>query len=192
VLIPEWFQQQLAHEFGTRFRMRWSNARQLFVLDERIARGVLMTPARLAAKLARLDAKNPDQAEEFRLRLREGTAPFVEISPGNRTACPACGATVRLAHMTWAYAHCDECQKDFKTIYAPLGWWLLEQLRFLDFERGGDERALTAMDQANAAHEAEVQAAPKRELEAAVRDDFAHIMSIQSVGYTGRSFAAEA
>jgi hypothetical protein len=189
VLIPQWFANQLRAEFGSRFSVRWSHARSCFVIDEQVARGQAMPPARLAAKLARLDRTAPDQADEFRHRLRTGTAPFVEVYPSNRAPCPACAATVRLSFQEWQFAHCTACQKDFKAVSSPLGWWLLEQLRFLDFERGGDERQLAAMDTANAAHEQALKRNDRNTLEAAVKDDFARIMDIQSVGYTGREFA---
>jgi hypothetical protein len=184
--IPEWFAEQLRRDFRGRYLIRWSEAKQCFQILTRIARGVAMRPARLHAKLQRLSEADRD---EFEYRLRTGTEVFVSIYPGTAARCPRCEAKVPLTKHVWAFAHCTRCGKDFKAVSFELGHLLLEQLRWLDFERGGDERILAAMDTANNAKVKGDKREDRNVLEAAVKDDVNQIFGIQQVGYTGREAA---
>lgn len=181
--IPEWFEETLQRDFNGRFLIRWSSAKQCFALMERVARGVAIRPARLHQKLQRLSEAD---REEFLFRLRTGTNTFVSIYPGARCACPSCGAKVLLEKHRWQFAHCAACGKDFNAVAYELGHLLLERLRFLNLETGGDERIIAEMDTADAESKRQKKRDDRNYLEAVVKEDFNQIMNIQSVGYTGK------
>jgi DNA-directed RNA polymerase subunit RPC12/RpoP len=176
VVIPEFFEEALKRQFGGRYLVRWSNARSCFVIDEKVSRGVAITPARLAAKLAK---KPPAEAEEYLFRLRHGTTPYVEVFPGNQAACPRCDAKVLLRSREWIYAHCEACNKDFKAVHYDLGDLLLEALRYQDiYEHDAEDRILADMDRANDAKVKANDRESKETLKEAVWDDWRQIMSV--------------
>lgn len=180
--VPEWFAHQLDVEFRGRFRVRWSNARHCFVIDEVTGRGTAMAPMRFYRKVQRL---RPDLREEYLFRMAHGTTPYVEVYPGTRASCPACLSDVSLKTHTWEFAHCRACGKDFKAVHYELGWMLLEQLRYNDFERGGDERQVEEMDRANEAKEKGEVRENRNVLEAVVKDNWNQIAGIKSVAVGG-------
>jgi uncharacterized Zn-finger protein len=181
VEIPGWFEDQLKRDFRDRYLIRWSEAKHCFMIMERQIRGLAYRPARLATKLQNLSEAN---REEFLYRLRTGTSIFVEIYPQGRAVCPRCEAKVDLDRQVWAFAHCPWCDKDFKAVSYDLGNLLLEQLRYLDFDRGGDERILKDMDEANENKVRVDKRDDRNVLEAGVKEDWRQVvMKSPMVGF---------
>ena len=188
MVVPQWFEDQLTRDFRDRYLVRWSEAKHCFMIMERLIRGLGYRPARLAQKLQALDEEN---REEFLYRLRTETNVFVEIYPQGRAQCPRCDGTVYLDRQVWAFAHCGWCGKDFKAVSFELGHLLLEQLRYLDFDRGGDERILNDMDRANE-KKAEVDKRDDRNvLESAVKEDWRPVVLKNPLVGVTKTFTGE-
>jgi hypothetical protein len=189
MVVPQWFEDQLRRDFRDRYLVRWSEAKHCFMIMERQIRGLAYRPARLARKLASLDEAN---REEFLYRLRTGTHVFVEIYPQGRTTCPRCKGTIHLDRQVWAFAHCEWCGKDVKAVSYDLGHLLLEQLRYLDFDRGGDERVLADMDKANEKKVAGEKRDDRNVLEAGLKEDWRKVVMKNPLVGVNKVYTGEA
>lgn len=105
--------------------------------------------------------------------------------------CPKCGLKMSVPELHFGEAICYGCRlhgRDGRhtAAYFPLGERLLEHLRYIDTERGGLERQITDIDNANEALIAGGARKRDNAIEAVNRDYYTTLAGIQSVGYTGK------
>lgn len=189
--VPGWFSDQLRAEHGSRYRVRWSNALEVFLLEEKTARGITTPPLRLLKKLVKLEKRHPGITEEKLEQARSGYTLFLQVVPSPKFPCPGCGITIHLKPHAIEWATCTTCKKNVAACHISLGWELLEHLRYLDYERGGDERILDDMDRANDHVERTDSRDLKNSIGSMAREDYNMLHQIESVGYTGKTFTHE-
>lgn len=183
--VPEWFAEQLRAEQDRTYRVRWSNARSCFVVEQKAGRGLSTPPRRLMKKLERMK-EVPDMVEEILTRARDGYLLFLEIFPSGRAGCPKCGAEVKLKPRVWEYAVCPSCAKDFPAVWFNLDGAVLEHLRYIDMNRGGYERMEADQDRENDQIVKTAIKDTRASLSEAVWDDWRGLFQVPRVGYTGK------
>lgn len=121
---PSEFVSRLTKEFGGRLRIRWSNKRGAWMLEQKVGRSVL--PKTFI----------PEDNDEL-IRARDGYWFFMEIRPGTRMPCPKCGLELQVPIMDTAQVTCDYCrlrgkEGRYAACYFPLGDALIQHIRRLD------------------------------------------------------------
>jgi len=173
---PTSFRESLARQFNNRLRVRWSDARHEWQIEQKMRR------ARLAQK--RLTAGTVE--EDDIVRDRDGYVFVLAVKPGNRMPCPGCGITLGIPELRMKRSTCPRCGHSFLAVYYPLGDMLLEHLRYTDPYRDGLDRMVKAQDDADATLREQKLRERRNEGEAIWKDHFNEIAGIPTFGYTGR------
>jgi hypothetical protein len=173
---PASFRASLERQFDGRLRVRWSEAKGEWHIEQKMAR------SRLARRRVAAGTVEHDEV----VRAADGYVFVLAVRPGNRVPCPKCGKVLGIPELRMKRSTCPLCSHSFLAVYYPLGDMLLEHLRYTDPYRDGLDRIFKAQEDA----EQQVKAAQHRERhnegEALWKDHFTQIAGIQSVGYTGR------
>ena len=175
VEAPEGFRKSLERQFDGRLRVRWSEAKGEWHIEQKMRR------SRLAHKRLVGGSYEDDEV----VRAADGYAFVLAVRPGNRMPCPKCGKVLGIPELRMKRSTCPLCGASFLAVYYPLGDMLLEHLRYTDPYRDGLDRIFQDQERA----EQQVKATQIRdrhnEGEAVWKDHFTQIAGIQSVGYTG-------
>lgn len=180
---PAQFQKQLADRFGGRLRIRWSPRRGEWHIEQKSAR------AKVVAVF--------DEGNDRHIRSRDGYAFVMALRPGPHVDCPTCGRLLKAPIRATAEVICPACQatgnKDARVMasYYPLDDSLLEYLHFISPECDGAKRAARDQDRSLELREQTLERDTQNTTHAGLKEDWKHMVGIQSVGYTGRSFAPE-
>lgn len=177
--VPADFAARLDAAFKGRLRVRWSNAKQEFHVEQRVARPLVSFPT--------------TEHDDDSIRLRDGYLYLMSIRPGTRMPCPRCGLEVQVPVRDIRQVSCKFCKargNEHRVVagYFPLDETLIDYLARLDPERDASKRLRNEVDAAN---ERLMQRQRQQVLEASLdvmNDDFARIAGIPSVGYTGKEF----
>lgn len=178
--VPTEFAKRLEREFNGRLRLRWSNAKQEFHLEQKVRRG-------LANGLVR------HSHDDDGIRRRDGYFYVLSIQPGTRMPCPRCRTEVQIPAFEFREVSCPMCklggqEHRFGAGYFPLSDSLIDHLKTLDPEREATRRL---RDQVNT-HNTRLQQRQERmvldRMADAVADDFTRIAGIPMTGYTGKEF----
>lgn len=172
--VPEWFAEELESQSFGRYRVRWSAGRQRFQVEERIGRQ--------RRKRARLFEQESEEAR----REQDGYRLLFEITPGSRTRCPRCAQWIKVREMSVGTTKCGMCKKEWKFFFMPLGWRLLEHLRYIQPERGAYDRVDKDTDRGMAEKDARDRRDRHNTTEAIWKEDFTKNFEIDSVGWTPR------
>lgn len=175
--VPAWFERQLKLEFDDQVRVRWSPKRHRFLLERRVGR-VSAAP------------KWVDPLDDRAIQARDRVQTILEVAPGTVTPCPRCGQDLKLAYKQMQESTCARCRRTVRAVFFPLGWDLLQHLRWSDPDRGGTERVFDAVETGEAQREALQRRKFKREHEAIWKEDFRRLFQYPMVGYTGKEFHA--
>lgn len=150
--IPAWFEEALEREFQGRLRIRWSQQRNEWHIEEKVGRGVFDAP------------KNGKDSDRW-MRARDGYRFFAAVQPGTKRACPECRIAMNVPECEFREVQCDYC--GFRGLsgrlvlaHFPLGEKLLQHLRKHDPTRDRitknikeidlhNERLQLGMDRAN-------------------------------------------
>lgn len=184
-MIPEHFQERLESEFHGRYRARWSDARGEIHFEQRIGAGfhpgtLKIQPHNKAQYQARWDDM---------LRARDGYVLTFIVTPGDRTECPRCRATLHVPVKQFTHLTCPSCEKGGRKTTLTVGHWplgddLLQHLRRIDAYTGGHDRVQADMAKSTAAKTAQDARDLVRDGEAALRERFKAMVGIPSVGRT--------
>lgn len=175
--IPDSFSKRLGEEFPN-LRIRWSFKRNSFQIEQQIGRGSL-PPIRI------------DPYDDDLIRAKDGYWKVCEVQPGTNTRCPNCNSELKVPSLRFAEVRCNFCiskGRDGRHTmgYFPLSEVLFDHLRKLNPLTGGIERAAAEIDKANQMlMDARMKEISNRT--ETLRDDYAFIAGIPSVGYTGNS-----
>lgn len=188
--IPEQFEQRLESEFGGRYRIRVSEARGEFHVEQRIGAG--FHPGTI--KIAPQSAKQYRARWDDMLRARDGYVLTFIVTPGDRTECPSCHATLHVPVKSLTHLSCPACEVRGKKTTLTAGYWplnddLLQHLRRIDAYTGGHERIAADIAKDTAAKSAQQARDLVRDGEAAVRERFKRMVGIPQQGYTGKESA---
>lgn len=172
---PKAFVDSLERQFNGRLRVRWSEARSEWQIEQKTRR------ARVPKR--RIEAGRPD--EDRLRRAADGYQFVLAVKPGNRDRCPKCRTMQGIPELRMVQTKCVRCQAPFQSVYYPLGDMLLEHLRYTDPYRGGTERVFADQDKADAAVRAAQARQHHNEFENVIKDSFNEIANIPTFGYTG-------
>ena len=177
--IPQSFRDRLQTDFDGRFRMRWSDARGEFHLEQKLSTAQILEPP------LRPDGTWDTYNDDY-IRSRDGYGYVMSVRQGDRMPCMRCRRTVKVPIRETREAVCRGCNKRHKAAFSPLDDLLLLHLRWIDPLSGGIDRVRKYVNERNAQHERSRDNAAYGEIDAATADNFGRLFDIQQVGYTGR------
>ena len=171
---PRWFEDLLEREFRGDLRIRWSERRQEWHVEQRVGR---------AASVPHFG--DPDRWR----RAAEGYAFHLAIQPRLERACPDCGWPMRVGEMRFVEASCGYCgykgRSGKRTLaFFPLNEKLIDHLKRNDPTRDHLYKHLKELDLYNQRVEMQREAKWKDERHDILRD--VALSQIPSVGYTGK------
>lgn len=175
---PSGFTAQLQREFGGRLRIRWSDKRGEWHIEQRVGRAVV--PPRFVSDY-----------DDDSIRARDGYAFVMAIRPGDRMPCPGCGFTVKVPVMHSGEVRCDYCrsrERDgrYAAAYFPLGTALIQHLRRIDPLLGWNKNLAAEADARNVAVLRDKEKAVEDAIYGGTSENWKRIAGIPQVGYTGR------
>lgn len=178
--VPAAFTARLNQEFDGRLRLRWSNARQEFQLEQRVRRGLV-------------DSFVRDTHDDTGIRRRDGYLYILSIRPGTRMPCPRCGLELKVPVREIRELSCLYCKMQGREHHVPAGYFplddtLIDYLKQIDPERGASRRLRQQVERTNAGVQTAQEQAVMGHTTDAASDDFNRIAGIPSVGYTGKEF----
>ncbi len=127
-LRSETFEEELHARLGRDYRLRWSQPRRSWMIEQRVGRGACEAPEGLATDAA--------------IRVRDGYALVLETQTSPHLACRVCGMDLAVPAMQTTEIKCDYCQmlygKPTRTVagYYPLCEGLLKRLEETSPKRG--------------------------------------------------------
>lgn len=171
---PETFETLMNTRLGDGYRLRWSMEKKLWVIEQKIGRGVFEVYG------------HPES--DSTIRLRDGYALVLEFRSDPIFKCPSCGFHLRAPEMKIAEIRCGYCEltnerQIFYTGYYPLCDRLLEKLESTHPRRAHIWRK--EMDDRNKQIVKEVERRDKLNLEAILEERHNSIVGIP------RSFLAD-
>src|SRR3990167_2836785 len=141
--VPEQFAQELDNTFHGRFRLRWSDSRSEWQLEQKVAIAKAIPPPVD-------DSGNWDTYDDNFIRARDGYFYVMSFTVGDRMPCPLCGLSVAVPIMETRESVCEHCRfqgRDgrYKAAFYPLNHVLIEHLRYIDPLTDGIERVKVRM-----------------------------------------------
>lgn len=138
---PDEFTRRLREQSDGELRIRWSNARQEWHIEQRVGRAIL-EPSPVSA------------IDDDYIRATEGYVLVMAVRNGDRMPCPDCGLELKVPHLRFAEILCPMCKhqgKDGRHVagFFPLGDALLQHLRKLDPKRDWRKGEKEALDRRN-------------------------------------------
>lgn len=178
---PEWFDRRLREEFQGRLRVRWSNQRACFLVEQKEHVGLEPGFREVA----------PDDDEA--IRQRDGYTLVMEVWRGTTIPCPRCGYGCTAQPRKNQIIECAFCQiagkadRTFQASVFYLDEALLEELRGVDYVT---HNALTPQERVRRAHErnlaywAKKEQRVKDERKDWTRDHWRQLLGVPRVGWT--------
>lgn len=188
--IPTEFAERLESEFGGRYRIRESQARGEYHLEQKIGPG--FHPGTI-----KIDPKSKSQYRarwDDMIRARDGYVLTFIVTPGDRTPCPTCHTTLHVPVKQFVNLVCPTCEARGRKTTLSVGYWplnddLLQHLRRIDAYTGGHERVEADIQKATSAKLAQQARDLVRPGDAALRERYKRMVGIPQQGYTGRESA---
>lgn len=177
--IPESFDVQLKREFNNRFRIRWSDKRGEFQIEQKIAPSQVLEPPLLSD--GTWDSWNDDY-----IRSRDGYWYVMSVRQGDRMPCQQCHTTMKVPIRKTAESLCGGCGKKHRAAFYPLDDLLIRHLKWIDPLSDGPVTVTAFAHEQNRKAQKSRENAAYNNVEAATLDNFSHMFGIQQVGYTGK------
>lgn len=174
--VPQDFHARLTREFDGRLRVRWSQRKQEFHVEQKIRRGLLDFPVE-------------SDSNDDHIRLRDGYLFLFSVRPGSRMPCPRCASELKVPQLEIREVVCDFCKLMGKEYRVPAGYFplndqLIEYLKTVDPLRSQSSAAKNRVDK----HNLSVMAAQQQEVLnrslGHAADDFTQIVGIPMTGYS--------
>lgn len=131
-LSPQTFERELQARLGSEYRLKWSNRKETFLIEQKIQRGEWDIPSGVRER-------NPEEYD----RLREGYSLVCEVSPAPTMRCNRCRAILTVPALEWKEVKCLSCyaskersNTQFYVAYFPLCERLLTHLESTSPKRG--------------------------------------------------------
>jgi len=175
---PSAFVSRLDREFGGRLRIRWSDQREEWHIEQKVGNAVV-------------PAFHVSDFDDEAIRARDGYGFVMAIREGTRMPCPRCGSTLAVPALHTAETRCDSCKRMgyghvYAAAYFPLeGDALIQYLRRLDPLLGHRDEITRDQDEARRRIEASRERHCMNEITAATAENYRRIAGIPQFGYTG-------
>lgn len=181
---PEAFVEKLDREFRGRLRIRWSQQRNGWLIEQRVARGLF--PGTKPAK------RGWDETTDKYVQHRDGYVEILEVRPGTLMDCPRCGAEIKVPFLETSHVRCDYCrlmgrQTFVSVVHMPLGDLLINHLKSIDPENPISETLADDLERRNAALAAARERDALNAGEAAFEDDYRRIVGIPTAHLSGNT-----
>lgn len=143
---PESFVEKLEREFRGRLRIRWSQERHEWQIEQRIRRGLF--PGVKPTK------RGWDESSDRYIRHRDGVVHVLSVRTGTTMDCPRCRTEMKVPFMETHFVHCPLCKlrgftNAWAVVHFPLGDSLIDYLKKIDPENPISERLAADLDRQN-------------------------------------------
>ena len=186
----ERFEQEFLQAFDGRFRIRWSDKRHEYHIEQRLQKSNphLIPPV---YKDPETFHETYDTYSDEWIRARDGYFFVLAIRPGNTMPCPVCGLTVDVPELITAESHCPFCKvmgRDARYIaaYFPLNHILIEHMRTLDPYTNGPAQSRKRIREQQLTKQDREQKAALDEADAMVRFNNNQVMNVPMSGSGSR------
>jgi hypothetical protein len=181
--VPEHFEHKLEREFRGRLRIRWSNQRHEFQIEQRVRRS--LAPGWTKKK------KDWDESSDDYIRHRDGYVLILSVRVGTKMPCPRCQTELSVPFNETKNIVCHFCQLQGRSphiaaMHVPLNDTLIDYLKKIDPENPISERLNEDLERQNAALAASMEQAAVNAGVAGFEERYRRIAGIPLVGYTGR------
>lgn len=178
---PREFLKRLESEFRGRYRLRWSNQRGEWLIEEKLQRG-------------EFGSFSLDEESDVFIRMRDGYGLVCTIRTGDRMPCPRCRTTLPVPVKEFAEVVCGFCKQQGRkatTIagFFPLNDDLIYHLRRINPDMPWHETQLMEVNTANAQREKELDREVDNVSEAVWGDNHRQLFNTPTTGYTPRTDA---
>jgi hypothetical protein len=189
VNAPESFVEKLESQFRGRLRVRFSQERKAWHIEQRVRRGLF--PGFKPTK-SRSGKVKWDESVDRYVQARDGVVLIMEVATGTNTDCPVCKKPLKVPYYTTSVVTCLFCKLQGKQSHTPLVYFplnddLLAYLRKIDPENPASARLAEDQDRANEALEREQDARAWLATEAAFEDDYRRVAGIPYAHLSGRT-----
>jgi hypothetical protein len=172
---PQEFVRRLHEESGGDLRIRWSNKRDEWHIEQKVARATLV------------DCPVSEDDDEL-IRARDGSVFVLAVRTGDRMPCPLCGIELHVPTHQFGEVRCEYCRmmrRDGRYVagHFPLGDALLQHLRRLDPKRGWRDGEKERLDARNKRLQAVRERDYSNHIEATTKENFRDLFSIGQWGY---------
>lgn len=176
------FEREFFKAFDGRFRIRWSDMKQEYHIEQKVRRGLEIEPAK-NEKTGILDT----YSDEY-IRARDGYFYVMAIRAGDKMPCPICGLTVPVPQLHTAESHCEYCKvmgRDGRYIaaYYPLNNVLIEHIKTLDPHTDGPVQSRKRIRAAQLKFEAEKQSKALDAADDMIKFNNNQVMNVPMTGY---------
>lgn len=166
-MYTETFENLMNYRLGDGYRLRWSKEKSLWVIEQKIGRGVF-------------EAYGHPESDST-IRLRDGFALVLEFRTDPQFKCPSCGFHLFAPPMKIGEVRCSYCEEFgerqvFYTGYFPMCDKLLEKLEYSHPRRADVWRK--EMDDKNRQIVKDVERSDRLKLEAILEERHSSIVNI--------------
>lgn len=184
------FEIEFERELHGRFRLRWSDKRHEYHVEQRLGPSNPHIPPPIYRTPEGTDSY--DTFSDEWIRARDGYMFTMAIRPGTKMPCPVCGADVDVPQMVTAESHCPMCRKmgrdgRYVAAYYPLNHVLIEHVRSLDPYTDGPKRSRERLRQNQLTKYARDQRQALDDAEAMVRFNNNQVMNNPMSGYGAKT-----
>lgn len=178
---PQQFVADLDRNFHGRMRIRWSNQKHEWQIEEKVARGLL-----------------PDMyvssENDTAIRLRDGYGLVCAIKTGDRMPCPKCNTELRVPIHEFAEVRCPFCAHRGRSESVIAGYFdlndrLIEHLRKISAEYAWRDEILNEIKHDTERREVSQERELDNIAQAALSDGYNRMNEVLQVGYTPKTDA---
>lgn len=182
---PESFTDKLERSFRGRLRIRWSQQRDEWLIEQKVRRGIF--PGYRATR------EGWDETSDRYVQHRDGVVTIMSVRTGDRMPCPRCSHELKVPYMETTHVKCAYCQMVGRRTYVPavffpLGDALIDHLKSIDPENPLSEKLAEDLDRQNEALVAQMEADAIRNAEAAMHERYLRLAGIPHVHYDASMF----
>jgi len=173
---PREFLKRLESEFRGRYRLRWSNQRGEWLIEEKLQRG-------------EFGSFSLDEESDVFIRMRDGYGLVCTIRTGDRMPCPRCRTTLLVPVKEFAEVVCGFCKQQGRkatTIagFFPLNDDLIYHLRRINPDTPWHETLVAEIDAQNVQRQTSLDRSIDTIAEATWGDNHRQLFETPTVGYT--------
>jgi hypothetical protein len=181
---PESFVERLEKEFRGRLRIRWSQEKGEWHIEQKVARGLF--PGTKPTK------RGWDESRDRYVEHRDGYILVMSVRTGDRMPCPRCHMELKVPFMETTHVRCEFCRLQGRTtnvaaVFFPLSDSLIDHLKSIDPENPVSERLAEDLERQNAALSASMERDALRPGEARFEEDYRKIVGIPYAHLSGRT-----
>lgn len=181
------FEQEFESAFNGRFRIRWSDKRQEYHIEQKLTQS---NPA-LIPPVFRNPETGGDEYDTYSdawIRARDGYFFVMAVRNGTKMPCPVCGMTVDVPELVTAESFCHYCKvmgRDGRYVaaYYPLNHILIEHIKTIDPLTDGPTRSRQRIRDAQLKKEKRDQQKALDDADAMVRFNQSQVMNTPMSGF---------